>query len=87
MKPWMPMGRREWLLSLVALPLAGCVRHREGNASVQAWGVKEQPGVRAGERTWCLVSGVVITAGETGKASRKLGDREFWFCLDADDRR
>jgi hypothetical protein len=45
--------------------------------------VKEQPGVKAGEKTYCLVSGVVITAGAEGKPSRKTGKHELWFCCAA----
>jgi hypothetical protein len=45
--------------------------------------VKEQPGVEPGQQTYCLVSGVVITAGAELKPARDAGPHKVWFCCEA----
>jgi hypothetical protein len=43
----------------------------------------EQPGAKAGDKTYCLVSGVVITAGAEHRPTRMLEGKPVHFCCEA----
>lgn len=43
----------------------------------------EQPGAKDGDKTYCLMSGVVITAGDEHKPFRLLDGAKVYFCCEA----